>query len=144
MRLQKRLSKVELEGVVQPSIMFTRLDAQRNEETLRKAVEKGKISDTTSTVIPIRLFQKISFVHFVYLKEINETMEDYNRIPSQQFANIIKRYIQHRKATELQDRIQSETFDNETRSVMERMNSFYERVIISKKFKLFIKLYFFI
>mgnify|MGYP006892773771 CR=1 FL=1 len=55
-------------------------------------------------------------------------MEDYNRIPSQQFANIIKRYIQHRKATELQDRIQSETFDNETRSVMERMNSFYERV----------------
>lgn len=28
-------------------------------------------------------------------------MEDYARIPSQQFSNIVKRYIQHRKATEL-------------------------------------------
>lgn len=55
-------------------------------------------------------------------------MEDYNRLPSQQFSNIVKRYIQHRKARELEDRIQSETFDNEAKSVMERMNSFYERV----------------
>ncbi|CAF4428952.1 unnamed protein product [Rotaria magnacalcarata] len=46
---------------------------------------------------------------------------------SQQFGNIVKRYIQHRKATELEDRIQSETFDNETKSVMERMGSYYER-----------------
>jgi len=68
MRLQKRLSKVELEGVVQPSIMFTRLDAQRNEETLRKAVEKGKISDTKSTVIRIDCFRKFHlFFSFSFL-----------------------------------------------------------------------------
>ncbi len=55
-------------------------------------------------------------------------MSDYTRLPFQQFNNIVKRYIQHRKATELEDRIQSETFDNETKSVMEKMTSYYERV----------------
>jgi hypothetical protein len=50
MRLQKRLSKIEAEGIVQPSIMFTRLDAQRNEQTLQQAVEKGKVSKTTVNV----------------------------------------------------------------------------------------------
>lgn len=55
-------------------------------------------------------------------------MTDYNHLPGQQFTNIVKRYIQHRKATELEDRIQSETFDNETKSVMEKMGSYYERV----------------
>ncbi|CAF5206414.1 unnamed protein product, partial [Rotaria magnacalcarata] len=29
-------------------------------------------------------------------------MGDYVRLPSQQFGNIVKRYIQHRKATELE------------------------------------------
>ncbi|CAF0725747.1 unnamed protein product [Rotaria sp. Silwood1] len=108
MRLQKRLTKVEAEGIVQPSIMFTRLDAERNETILKQAVDKGKLSDTT-------------------MSEISGAMEDYVRLPTQQFSNIVKRYIQHRKATELEDRIQSETFDNETKSVMERMGSFYER-----------------
>ncbi|CAF1176649.1 unnamed protein product [Rotaria sordida] len=108
MRLQKRLSKVETEGIVQPSIMFTRLDAERNENVLKQAVDKGKLSETT-------------------MSEISEAMEDYVRLPTQQFSNVVKRYIQHRKATELEDRIQSETFDNETKSVMERMGSFYER-----------------
>ncbi|CAF4038343.1 unnamed protein product [Rotaria sp. Silwood2] len=108
MRLQKRLSKVEADGIVQPSIMFTRLDAERNEKTLKQAVDKGKLSETT-------------------MNEISGTMEDYVRLPTQQFSNIVKRYIQHRKATELEDRIQSETFDNEAKSVMERMGSFYER-----------------
>jgi hypothetical protein len=50
MRLQKRLSKIETEGIVQPSILFTRLDAQRNEQTLKEAVEKGKVAETTLTV----------------------------------------------------------------------------------------------
>lgn len=50
MRLQKRLTKVENEGVAQPSIMFTRLDAQRNEEALQHAVEKGKVSETAYEV----------------------------------------------------------------------------------------------
>ena len=60
-------------------------------------------------------------------------MSDYNRLPGQQFTNIVKRYIQHRKATELQDRIQSETFDNETKSVMEKMGSYYERVCLIRE-----------
>ncbi len=29
-------------------------------------------------------------------------MGDYVRLPSQQFSNIVKRYIQHRKATEIE------------------------------------------
>ncbi len=49
-RLQKRLTKVESEGIVQPSIMFTRLDAQRNEQTLQQALEKGTVSETTYQV----------------------------------------------------------------------------------------------
>jgi hypothetical protein len=50
MRLEKRLSKIENEGIVQPSIMFTRLDAERNEQTLKQAVEKGNVSETTYNV----------------------------------------------------------------------------------------------
>ena len=50
MRLQKRLTKIETEGVVQPSIMFTRLDAQRNERALQQGIEKGKVPDTTYQV----------------------------------------------------------------------------------------------
>ena len=50
MRLQKRLSKVETDGVVPPSILFTRLDAERNEQTLKQAVEKGKLPETTVNV----------------------------------------------------------------------------------------------
>jgi hypothetical protein len=50
MRLQKRLSKIESEGIIQPSIMFTRLDAERNEQTLKQAVEKGNVSETTYNV----------------------------------------------------------------------------------------------
>jgi hypothetical protein len=50
MRVQKRLTKIETEGIVQPSIMFTRLDAERNEKTLKQAEEKGKVSETTRQV----------------------------------------------------------------------------------------------
>ena len=50
MRLQKRLTKVEIQGIVQPSIMFTRLDAERNEKVLQQAADKGKIPETTVTV----------------------------------------------------------------------------------------------
>jgi predicted CopG family antitoxin len=63
-------------------------------------------------------------------------MSDYNRLPSQQFSNIIKRYIQHRKATELEDRIQSETFDKETKNILEKMGSFYEQVCLKQIIKL--------
>lgn len=56
MRLQKRLTKVETEGIVQPSVLFTRLDAQRNEEALKQAVEKGKVSETIVNVNEICIF----------------------------------------------------------------------------------------
>jgi len=46
-RLQKRLAKFEGEGIVEPSIMFTRLDAERNEQTLQQAVHRGKVLETT-------------------------------------------------------------------------------------------------
>ena len=44
-RLQKRLIKIENDGVVEPSILFTRLDAERNERTLRKAFDNGKLPE---------------------------------------------------------------------------------------------------
>lgn len=49
-RLQRHLSKIESEVTVQPSIMFTRLDAERNEQTLKQAVDNGKVSETTYNV----------------------------------------------------------------------------------------------
>ena len=49
-RLQKRLVKLETEGVVEPSIMFTRLDAERNERALQQAVDRGKLSEGTYNV----------------------------------------------------------------------------------------------
>ncbi len=39
-----------MEGIVEPSIMFTRLDAERNEQTLQQAVHKGKVLETTYQV----------------------------------------------------------------------------------------------
>ncbi|CAF4389301.1 unnamed protein product, partial [Adineta steineri] len=84
------------------------LDAERNEQTLQQAVHKGKVLETT-------------------YNELNEAMENYVRLPSQQFANLVKRYIHFRKATELEDRIQSDIYDNETKDVLEKMESFCER-----------------
>jgi hypothetical protein len=49
-RLQKRLIKIETEGIIEPSVMFTRLDAERNEQTLQQAVYTGKVSETTYNV----------------------------------------------------------------------------------------------
>lgn len=49
-RLQKRLMKMETDGVVEPSILFTRLDAERNEQMLKQAVYKGKVPDSTYSV----------------------------------------------------------------------------------------------
>ncbi|CAF1465380.1 unnamed protein product [Adineta steineri] len=107
-RLQRRLSKKESEGIVQPNIMFTRLDVERNEQTLKQAADKGKLSE------------KI-------VNDINESMEDYIRLPCRQFSNIVKRYIQHRKAAEVKNLIQNETLDNEAKNNMEKMESYYEQ-----------------
>ncbi|CAF4030211.1 unnamed protein product, partial [Adineta steineri] len=107
-RLQTRLSKKESEGIVQPNIMFTRLDVERNEQTLKQAADKGKLSE------------KI-------VNDINESMEDYIRLPCRQFSNIVKRYIQHRKAAEVKNLIQNETLDNEAKNNMEKMESYYEQ-----------------
>lgn len=45
--LQKRLVQIENEGIIEPSILFTRLDAERNEKALQQAVNKGKMPETT-------------------------------------------------------------------------------------------------
>lgn len=57
--LQKRLNKIENEGIVEPSILFTRLDAERNEKTLQQAVSKGSMLETTYHVkLPRLCFQQ--------------------------------------------------------------------------------------
>ncbi|CAF4805741.1 unnamed protein product, partial [Rotaria sp. Silwood1] len=106
--LQKRLTKIEAEGIVEPSILFTRLDAERNEQTLQQAVYQGKVHET------------------IY-NELNEAMTDYIRLPSQQFSNLVKRYIHYRKAVEIENRIENHFYDHETRNVLEKMESLYER-----------------
>ena len=45
-RLQKHANILEHEGVIEPSILFTRLDIDRNDQSLRKAIDQGKMSDT--------------------------------------------------------------------------------------------------
>ncbi len=57
-RLRKRLTKIEYEGIIEPSIMFTRLDAERNNETLQQAVSKGKVPETTYDVLFINQQKK--------------------------------------------------------------------------------------
>ncbi len=42
--------KIETQGIIEPSIMFTRLDAEQNEQTLQQAVYKGKVSETAYNV----------------------------------------------------------------------------------------------
>ncbi|CAF3416685.1 unnamed protein product [Rotaria sp. Silwood1] len=106
--LQKRLTKIEAEGIVEPSILFTRLDAERNEQTLQQAVYQGKVHET------------------IY-NELNEAMTDYIRLPSQQFSNLVRRYIHYRKAVEIENRIENHFYDHETRNVLEKMESLYER-----------------
>ncbi|CAF1034542.1 unnamed protein product [Rotaria sordida] len=106
--LQKRLEKIETEGIIEPSIMFTRLDAERNEQTLQQAVYKGKVHETTCN-------------------ELNEAMTDYINLPSQQLSNLVKRYIQHRRAAEIEHRIENHLYDNETKNVLEKMELLYER-----------------
>ncbi|CAF1103640.1 unnamed protein product [Rotaria sp. Silwood1] len=106
--LQKRLAKIEAEGIVEPGILFTRLDAERNEQTLQRAVYQGKVHET------------------IY-DELNEAMTDYIRLPSQQFSNLVRRYIHYRKAVEIENRIENHFYDHETRNVLEKMESLYER-----------------
>ncbi|CAF3329937.1 unnamed protein product [Rotaria socialis] len=108
LHLQKRLTKVEAEGIMEPSIMFTRLDAERNEQTLQHAVYKGKVPEETYT-------------------ELNTAMTDYIRLPSQQFGNLVKRYIQFRKAIEIENRIANYVRDHGRKRSLEKIETFHER-----------------
>ncbi|CAF0832725.1 unnamed protein product [Didymodactylos carnosus] len=107
-RLQRRISRTDVEGLVEPSVLFTRLDAERNNHTLKNAVNKGKVPE-------------------IIYNELNDSMSDYVSLPTQQFGNLVKKYIQQRKVSELENRIRNEPLDNETKNVIERMESFHER-----------------
>ncbi|CAF1676263.1 unnamed protein product [Rotaria magnacalcarata] len=108
LHLQKRLTKVEAEGIMEPSIMFTRLDAERNEQALQHAVHKGKVPEETYT-------------------ELKTAMTDYIRLPSQQFGNLVKRYIQFRKAVEIENRIANYVRDHGKKRSLEKIETLYER-----------------
>ena len=49
-RLQGRLSTIGNQEIAQPHIMFTRLDAERNEQILKQAVDNGKMFESTLDV----------------------------------------------------------------------------------------------
>ena len=57
--------------------MFTRLDAERNGKILKRAVNEGRLSENSFSVII-------------------EHMDDYVSLPSKRLAHIVRRYSHHR------------------------------------------------
>lgn len=59
---------------IAPSIMFTRLDAERNAKRLKKAITKGNVSEND-------------------FKNAFQLMNDYVSIPAQRFVALVKKYV---------------------------------------------------
>ena len=57
--------------------MFTRLDAERNGKILKRAVNEGRLSDSSFSVIM-------------------ENMDNYVGLPAKRLAHIVRRYSHHR------------------------------------------------
>ena len=57
--------------------MFTRLDAERNGKILKRAVNEGRLSENSFSVII-------------------EHMDDYVSLPSKRLGHIVRRYSHHR------------------------------------------------
>jgi hypothetical protein len=70
--LPKKEDETEKEEVA-PSIMFTRLDAERNAKSLKKAIGKGNVSESD-------------------FNDALKLMNDYVSIPAQRFVAIVKKY----------------------------------------------------
>lgn len=64
---------------------------------------------------------------FVF-KELNDVMNDYVSLPCQQLRNLVRRYIQFRKVADIESRIQREMLDGKTKTVLQKMETLYERV----------------
>ena len=64
------------------SIMFTRLDAERNSKILKRAVNERRLSDDSFSVIM-------------------EHMDHYVSLPAQRLAHIVRRYSHHRSMKEI-------------------------------------------
>jgi len=64
------------------SIMFTRLDAERNGKTLKRAVNEGRLSDSSFSVIM-------------------ENMDNYVGLPAKRLAHIVRRYSHHRSMKDI-------------------------------------------
>ena len=150
-RLQKRLRRIESEGIVEPSVMFTRLDAERNERALKHAVEKGRVPEGTYTVSRASRRHDRATRAF---QELTDVMKDYVGLPTQQLGNLVQRYTQFRRAGQIEsrrvhgvvreltmfffssDRIRSGNCDSETKDLLQRMGSLYGRVSTSLSFRL--------
>lgn len=65
------------------SIMFTRLDAERNSKILKRAVNERRLSDDSFSVIM-------------------EHMDHYVSLPAQRLAHIVRRYSHHRSMKEIE------------------------------------------
>ena len=62
--------------------MFTRLDAERNGKTLKRAVNEGRLSDSSFSVIM-------------------ENMDNYVGLPAKRLAHIVRRYSHHRSMKDI-------------------------------------------
>lgn len=61
-------------------------------------------------------------------KELNDGMNDYVNLPRQQLRNLVRRYIQFRKVADIENRMQREILDSETKTVLQKMEVLYEQV----------------
>jgi len=92
-------------GRTSSSIMFTRLDAERNGKTLKRAVNEGRLSDSSFSVIM-------------------ENMDNYVGLPAKRLAHIVRRYSHHRSMKDIEQSLkQGGNLDEGVFSTLERMES---------------------
>lgn len=92
-------------GRASSSIMFTRLDAERNGKILKRAVNERRLSDSSFSVIM-------------------ERMDNYVSLPAKRLAHIVRRYSHHRAMKNIEQSLQrSGSLDESVFSTLDKMEA---------------------
>jgi hypothetical protein len=92
---EKSVNLVDEEGI--PSIMFTKLDAERNAKRLKKAINKGIVSEQEYEVEFIFLALKSLKFQIYVFKNAYQLMDNYVSLPERRWAELVKKYVHHKK-----------------------------------------------
>lgn len=91
------------------SILFTRLDADRNAKILKRAVNERRLSDDSFSVIL-------------------EHMDNYVSLPAQRLAHIVRRYSHHRSMKDIEQSLKhGGSLDERVFSTLDRMEALQNR-----------------